>query len=564
MGLNGSDPAVVKLDSTGTEIWDNPLTIDIFAGVNSTINGVVNSNNDLFIAWDVNMDYGVWVQKVSKDGHVIWTPNGSSMNTTDYFRTALKTGADEVTVVGTMAPYPGMPTYAMRVQSAYKVSNLPNTLDVINVKDESILVPETNGAVGNEVVKLKQKSDSKYIALVNLNTLSDLNWSTVNGVSDSNEGKSFAQITGAPGISGYSLLIPVKNGTDNAVVVCPNATSIADVSTTCTNKVKIINTETATINSSNVRLSISKIDGVDYWRVENLNQGGAISTRIESAGNNNNANNSNNQNNTNNAPQLTPTPTDKDGDGLVDTDEDKAGTDKNKPDTDEDGLLDGFEVKNSGQKGSSTYLDPLSKNSDGDKIPDNEEDFDSDKLTNLQEQANKTDPRDRDSDGDGLFDGVEIQYSTNANPLSSSKPDTDNDGIKDSEEDFDKDGVNNLDEQKYNSNFNKVDTDGDNLTDKEEIAGCILKPNTLQCSDKLFMPTDPTRADTDSDGLEDKEEALINSFNPTKTNIPVSTEEDFNENYIDTNVILILLIVGIPLAYLVLKNFRKKSYIEVI
>lgn len=563
-GLNGSDPVVVKLDSTGAEVWDSPLTIDIFAGVNSTINGVVNSNNDLFIAWDVNMDYGVWIQKVSKDGQIIWTPNGSSMNTSDYFRTALKTGSDEITVVGTMAPYPGMPTYAMRVQSAYKVSNLPNTLDVINVKDESILVPETNGAVGNEVVKLKQKSDNKYIALVNLNTLIDLNWSSISGASDSNEGKAYAQITGAPGISGYSLLVPIKNGIDNAVIVCPNAASISEVSTSCGNKVTIINTETASINNSNVRLSISKIDGIDYWRVENLTQGGAISTRIESAGNNNNANNSNNQNNTNNAPQLIPTPTDKDGDGLMDTDEDKAGTDKNKPDSDGDGLLDGFEVKNSGQKGSSTYLDPLSKNSDGDKTPDNEEDFDSDKLTNLQEQANKTDPRDRDSDGDGLFDGIEIQYSTNANPLSPSKSDTDNDGIKDSEEDFDKDGVNNLDEQKYSSNFNKVDTDGDNLTDKEEIAGCILKPNTLQCSDKLFMPTDPTKADTDSDGLGDKEEALINPFNPTKTNIPVSTEEEFNENYINTTVILIVLIVGVPLAYLVLKNFRKKSYIEVV
>lgn len=567
-GQASSDPAVVKLNSSGTNIWDSPLVVDIFAGVNYTISGVVNDNDDLFLAWDVSMDYGVWTQKISKDGEIMWEFNGSSLNTSDYLRQALKTGPDEISLVGTMSSYggpSGMPTYGIRVQSAYKVENLTNTLDVENISGESIVSSTTNGATMNEVVKLKQVSDNNYLALVNLNTLTDMDWTGVSGSVDSANGKSYASITGAPGVESYSLLVPIKNGTDNAVVVCPDAASIGDVSTSCTNKVTIINTESASINGEDVRLSVTTIEGIDYWRVENLTQGGAIGTRIEAAGNNNNANTTTNTVTVTNTVILTPSTSDTDGDGLSDVDEEKAGTDKNKTDTDGDGLLDGFEVKNSGNKGSSTYLNPLSANSDRDKTPDAEEDFDNDGLTNLQEQANKTDPRDSDSDGDELKDGTEVLYSTNANPLNPLKADSDNDGIKDGLEDFDKDGLDNIAEQRANTNFNKKDTDGDGLTDKEEVSGCILKVDTLLCSEKLFVPTDPTKADTDNDGIPDREEALTNPFDPSKyTNtVPISNEEPV-DNSVNMGIVLAALVVGIPLGYLLIKGVRRKSSIHTV
>lgn len=525
---NSGDIAVDKWDANGDSLWDSPSIIDVFSGVNSDLTGKTTDNGDLIVVWNESMGNTLNFKKLSGDGDELWTLHQMPAAAPITYITGIeKTGPDEVVVAGNPSMFSGYPVYLQKIGSAYGVTNLDSSLDVLNLNDESITAVTTNGARRDEVVKLKQVSDNKFLALLNLNTLTDMNWSTVTGSVNSIVGKSYASITGTPGVSSYSLLVPINNGTDNAVIVCPDATSIGDVSTSCSNKVTILNTESATINGSEVRLSVTTIDGTDYWRVENLTQGGAVGTRIEAAGNSNNANNTTNTVTVTNTVILTPSTVDSDGDGLSDVDEAKAGTDPKKADTDGDGLLDGFEVQNSGKKGSSTYLDPLNANSDGDKIPDGEEDFDSDGLTNLQEQSNQTDPRDPDSDGDGLRDGIEVLYSTNANPLNPLNADSDNDGINDGLEDFDKDGLDNIAEQRYGTNFNKKDTDGDGLTDKEEVAGCILKVDSLICSEKLFMPTDPTKEDTDNDGIPDREEALTNPFDPSQymNTVPISNEE---------------------------------------
>ena len=61
------------------------------------------------------------------------------------------------------------------------------------------------------------------------------------------------------------------------------------------------------------------------------------------------------------------------------------GYDKNKKDTDGDGLNDGFEYK---------YLntDVLKKDSDGNGISDADEDYDKDGVSNIKEQELGTNP----------------------------------------------------------------------------------------------------------------------------------------------------------------------------
>lgn len=114
---------------------------------------------------------------------------------------------------------------------------------------------------------------------------------------------------------------------------------------------------------------------------------------------------------------------DSDSDGLPDYYEDILGTDKNNPDTDGDGLTDGYEV---------FYLgtDPLKADSDDNGVNDGDEDPDNDGLSNLKEYELGTDPNNADTDGDGLTDGEEVNtYGTD--PL---KYDTDEDGISDGDE----------------------------------------------------------------------------------------------------------------------------------
>ncbi|HEX4954150.1 MAG TPA: carboxypeptidase regulatory-like domain-containing protein [Thermoanaerobaculia bacterium] len=105
---------------------------------------------------------------------------------------------------------------------------------------------------------------------------------------------------------------------------------------------------------------------------------------------------------------------DADFDRLSDADEAARGTDPNLPDTDGDGLLDGFEV--------TWGFDPLAG---GDGVGDP----DADGLNNLGEQTARTLPTVADTDGDGALDGQEV--GAGSNPL---VQDTDGDGLTDGEE----------------------------------------------------------------------------------------------------------------------------------
>ena len=104
----------------------------------------------------------------------------------------------------------------------------------------------------------------------------------------------------------------------------------------------------------------------------------------------------------------------------------------------------------------------------------------------------KTDPLKADTDGDGLSDGEEVlQYKTD--PL---KADTDGDGLKDGEE-----------VQRYKTDPLKIDTDGDGLKDGEEVTK---------------YKTDPTKSDTDEGGVDDGTEVA------RKQN-PLDPSDDFGK-----------------------------------
>ena len=89
---------------------------------------------------------------------------------------------------------------------------------------------------------------------------------------------------------------------------------------------------------------------------------------------------------------------DSDGDGLLDSEEVKLGTDPYDPDTDKDGLSDGEEVKQ-------YQTDPLNPDTDWDGLKDGAE-----VLTYT------TNPLDRDTDDGGVADGHEV-IEDNTDPL---------------------------------------------------------------------------------------------------------------------------------------------------
>ncbi|MBY0276938.1 thrombospondin type 3 repeat-containing protein [Candidatus Binatia bacterium] len=127
-----------------------------------------------------------------------------------------------------------------------------------------------------------------------------------------------------------------------------------------------------------------------------------------------------------------PTKNDLDGDGLSNRREARLGTDPLNPDSDDDGVSDGREVKK-------LKTDALDADTDDDGLNDGDE------------VADGTDPKDADSDDDGVVDGTEVEDSTDPNDA-----DTDDDGLTDGEEHAD--GTDPLD----------ADSDDDGIEDGED------------------------------------------------------------------------------------------------
>ncbi len=146
---------------------------------------------------------------------------------------------------------------------------------------------------------------------------------------------------------------------------------------------------------------------------------------------------------------------------------------------------------------------------------DADQDPDKDGLTNLNEFKHKTDPQNPDTDGDGLTDFQEVgKYNTNPN-----KADTDNGGINDGREVL----IDKTDPNNPKDDYTK-DTDGDGLTDYEETNIYHTNPTKadtdgdgLSDGDEVFKyKTDPTKSDTDGDGLTDGAEVIKYKTDPNK------------------------------------------------
>ena len=121
---------------------------------------------------------------------------------------------------------------------------------------------------------------------------------------------------------------------------------------------------------------------------------------------------------------------------------------------------------------------------------------------------------DRDTDLDGLTDGLEV---TAENPTDPDNPDSDGDGLCDGPgpvdecegaEDENADGR--IDDSETDPN--QSDTDNDGLDDRFEL---------------LEIGTDPLDDDSDDDGLSDGTEALSDSASPYRTN-PTQVDSDFD------------------------------------
>ncbi|MEM8886530.1 MAG: T9SS type A sorting domain-containing protein, partial [Bacteroidota bacterium] len=229
---------------------------------------------------------------------------------------------------------------------------------------------------------------------------------------------------------------------------------------------------------------------------------------------------------------------DADNDGIPDlieaggADDDGDGRGDYSSDSDNDGLLDGFETSN----GSTSIL----LDSDGDGANDNDGDFDQDNLPNwLDLDADGdgiTDVREAggtDNDANGIIDNYNVDTDTDgyadgvdgdagndgtaentANALIPSSSDSDNNGKPDggyTRGDTDLDG---------NPDFLDIDADADGIVDNTEAQAS----STYQA---------PANSDTDSDGIDNTYDNS-SSFGGNGID-PVNTDTEGGADYLDTD-----------------------------
>jgi hypothetical protein len=197
-----------------------------------------------------------------------------------------------------------------------------------------------------------------------------------------------------------------------------------------------------------------------------------------------------------------------DGDPLTNIEEYVKGTDPRYFDSDYDGMPDGWEVHYG--------FDPTDDT-------DSEDDVDNidggpDWLSNVQEYRWNTDPFDNDTDDDGLGDGMEVALGLNPNG-------------NDSGWDIDGDGLNFLEELANGTDPMNPDTDNDSLPDGWEIK------NDLDNDPKNSVGFNPLNSDTDGDGitddLEDSDLDGLSSFDEYIWETSVSDADSDNDGIAD-------------------------------
>lgn len=236
------------------------------------VNGLAKKDGNLYIS-DSNNNR---IQVYSSDGSFVETigSTGSGLEQFD--------GLSSAKFNPVSGDLVAIDTNNHRVQlmvSGVKIINLNPSADVINTDNSLSLarkaIDPTSLDVGSLTAELYFGDYIVSDFVVDLTQNRD--WVNVNTITLPDDSKSLVvnlNPTDAPGISNTHSLYVVKGVGQNSVRVCPEATTIAGVNSSCTGYV---------LNEGDPGLSTVNISGVDYWKITGLTGTGAMGETISAS-----------------------------------------------------------------------------------------------------------------------------------------------------------------------------------------------------------------------------------------------------------------------------------------
>lgn len=186
---------------------------------------------------------------------------------------------------------------------------------------------------------------------------------------------------------------------------------------------------------------------------------------------------------------------------------------------------------------------PRVKDTNHNGVRDGLEDRDKDGLVNLAEVKAKTNIRVADTDKDGVIDSLEDpdgdsldnaqEWLTGTDPL---EADTDGNGVPDGQEDADEDGLNNVQEFIIGTNPRQADSNHNGIGDADEDSDGDGIDNHTEFEEG----SDPNEADSDGDGVKDGQEirGAVTSFDPATGLLSIQVPSEPDEQVVSYEVVV--------------------------
>ena len=257
---DGTD--IQKFDSSGTYLtkWGSSGTGD--SQFDQADGIAVDSSDNIYVTDQQNGR----VQKFDSSGTYLdqWGSTGSGTN-----EFVAPRGID-IDSVGAVYVVDGNNNRVQKFNSLFQIANLNSGMLASDDGDNDIEIGGSNGLTGTGNTINITKGGVRISDVV-VDMSSDRDWSSVTGDVDLAGGKSvISNLTSAPGTAGTHTLYIPKLANQGAVIICPDATTLSEVTTTCSNFIK----KTAADGDT----SVVNIGGQDYWKVTGMTGTGGLGT----------------------------------------------------------------------------------------------------------------------------------------------------------------------------------------------------------------------------------------------------------------------------------------------